>query len=270
MDNKRIFTFYEPRENISGYLKLCFRSWERFLPDYEIILLDYKNLPNWIDTSLFDNTFYKFSLPVQADVIRCLVLKKHGGLWLDIDTIITNTSIKNILEQSTKHDFLQFNKHLCFIAAKPNSEVLELWNKNIQNNLLFAKNCLKNPLNYIFYRHKLKIFKQWNFLGNNCLNPCLKNISTEKYLSLNAEKHKVFPENLYAIEKSLKFKSWAKKYQYFYFKNDFSEYAIKNNNGIIFLHNSWTPKKYKNMNEKEFLNQNITLSKLLKYALKTN
>lgn len=268
MHNKRIFTFYEPRENIPAYLKLCFDSWQKFLPDYEIILLDYKNLQSWIDTSVFCKEFYKFSLPVQSDVIRCLVLKEHGGLWLDIDTIITNDSIKDILEQNAKHDFLQFNNHLCFIAAKPEAEVLNLWKKNIQSNFLFAKEVLKNPLNFIICRQKLKRIKAWDFLGNSCLNTCLENISTEKYFSLNAEKYKVFPECLYTLENSLIFKSAPKRYQYFYFKNDFSEYAIQNNNGVIFLHNSWTPKVYKKMDEKEFLKQKITLSKLLKQTLK--
>jgi hypothetical protein len=34
---KRIFTFGEPKENLPAYLKLCMKTWEKFLPDYEII-----------------------------------------------------------------------------------------------------------------------------------------------------------------------------------------------------------------------------------------
>ena len=33
------------------------------------------------------------------------------------------------------------------------------------------------------------------------------------------------------------------------------------------LHNSWTPRKYKKMTEKEFLNQNIMLARLIKRLL---
>ena len=40
--NKIIFTFWEPKENIPGYLKLCIKTWKKFLPEYKIIILDYK------------------------------------------------------------------------------------------------------------------------------------------------------------------------------------------------------------------------------------
>ena len=39
-----IFTFWEPRDKLSGYLKLCMETWKETLPNYSIILLDYSNL----------------------------------------------------------------------------------------------------------------------------------------------------------------------------------------------------------------------------------
>ena len=35
------------------------------------------------------------TLPIQADAIRVAVLKKYGGIWMDVDTIITSFNITN-------------------------------------------------------------------------------------------------------------------------------------------------------------------------------
>ena len=37
--------------------------------------------------------------------------------------------------------------------------------------------------------------------------------------------------------------------------------------GIIFLHNSWTPKHYRDMEASDFIEQDISLAKLLKHLL---
>jgi hypothetical protein len=52
----------------------------------------------------------------------------------------------------------------------------------------------------------------------------------------------------------------------FYFGNH-SIAAAVNNGGLICLHNSWTPEKYKAMSEEEFLRQNVTLADILRFVL---
>ena len=72
---KRIFTFWEPKENIPGYISLCIETWKKFLPDYEIVILDYSNLDEWIGKNYFDRSLYKNFLlqckQMQYDV-QCL------------------------------------------------------------------------------------------------------------------------------------------------------------------------------------------------------
>ena len=90
-NKKNIFTFWEPVEKMPGYLKLCMKTWKKFLPDYKIIILDYKSLKNNLGESLFNDIICKnMSLAVQADAIRVALLNKYGGVWIDTDTIILN------------------------------------------------------------------------------------------------------------------------------------------------------------------------------------
>ena len=70
----------------------------------------------------------------------------------------------------------------------------------------------------------------------------------------------VFPERQFNKNNTLEF--LINSYRDFYFSKGDPHSIITNTKGIIYLHNSWTPKLYKNMSEKEFLEQDILLSKL--------
>ena len=55
------------------------------------MILDYNNVKDYLGKSLFSLIICKeLSLPIQADAIRVALLKKYGGIWMDVDTIITN------------------------------------------------------------------------------------------------------------------------------------------------------------------------------------
>ena len=56
---KRIFTFWEPIDNMPEYISLCIETWKKFLPEYEIVLLDYNNLDKWLGTNYYDKNLYK-------------------------------------------------------------------------------------------------------------------------------------------------------------------------------------------------------------------
>ena len=62
-DKKYIFTFWEPQSKIPDYIKLCMRTWKKFLPEYEIVVLNYDNLDDWIGYGFYDAYLYEnFSL----------------------------------------------------------------------------------------------------------------------------------------------------------------------------------------------------------------
>lgn len=260
---KRIFTFWEPKEKMPEYIKLCIQTWYKFLPEYEIIILDYNNLSQWLPENYFDKTLYlDYSLPKQADAIRCALLKKYGGIWFDADTIVTSDKIYELL--NLESDVIMIGLHIGFIKAKKNSKVLKYWDKNIKKNLLKRKFYKNFPELYeLFFgiRNCIKLDK-WDFLGNSILNPYTKKLKEKDFLSANKKRTNILPENaLFENDETLPMEKYRKCY---FSDRDYSKEIMKQETGMLMLHNSWTPAKYLEMSEEDFLAQNITLANIFK------
>ena len=75
-----VYTFWEPREKMPYYIKLCMETWKKNLPNAEIVLLDYKNLGEYIDVKEFNPILFsgRFKLALIADALRVALLAKHG------------------------------------------------------------------------------------------------------------------------------------------------------------------------------------------------
>ena len=258
---KIIFTFWEPHENIPGYLQLCIETWKKFLPDYEIKILDYNSIKYYLGETVFTSIIsLNMSLMIQADAIRVVILKKYGGIWMDADTIITNgTFIKELknYELVMIGDEKYKIQHIGFIFASTNSSILGEWSNKIINNIKYY-----NQLN----NHTIKsdIFNRWNYLGNGIIDPILRNITGKKYFRLDKYKINAFPELKFFANSSL---NAIEKYKLFYFQKRNPEFLLNEVKGIIMLHNSWTPPDYKYLPKSEFLKKDILLSKLLSNIL---
>lgn len=255
---KIIFSFWEPHQKIPDYIKLCIKTWKKNLPNYEIKIFDYESVKNSLGISLFTSIISKkMTLPIQADAIRVALLNKFGGIWMDPDIIITNGEF---IKEINKHDLVMIGEdsikfqNIGFIYASKNSSIINEWLKRIIKNVdLFKKN---------------QKYLKWNYLGNGILDKIVNNITgkTDKnFFRLDSKKINALPENNYFENFSL---SHEEKYRNFYFRKGEPQIILKDTKGIILLHNSWTPIKYKKMSEKEFLEQDILLSKLLSHILK--
>lgn len=271
MQNKRIFTFWEPADKLPEYLQLCMMTWKKFLPEYEIVILDYKNLDNWLGKNYFDKTLYeKFSLPKQADAIRCAILKKYGGIWFDVDTIVTSEDINQLFDIAPPPELTLVGKRIPVIFAKQNARILVKWENGIKKHIEIVKqntNNIFNKIKLLFFNYKLfKKIRKWDYLGDAILKSLLTNQPKEILYSINFKKNKIYPEKNWAKEKGIIARP-EEEYREFYFEGDYSEYALKDTKGLICLHNSWTPKKYKEMNKEEFLKQNNTLANVLNKLL---
>ena len=260
MKNK-IFTFWEPSKHIPSYIKLCMQTWTKFLPDYEIVVLDYSNLDEYLSKNCYDKSLFtsKYSLAKQADAIRCAVLNKHGGIWLDADSIVTSNKFNEIIQN--KSDFTVIDRHIAFIKANKGAKILQLWENEARERIYsYSKYKL---LSKFFDRNAYKKFKAWNYLGNGIIDKYLDITCEPIFCCINSKIIKAFPENDYFLPKTEKEKTLT--YQNFWFYNDFSDWLVAENLGsLICLHNSWTPKEFRTLSEKEFLNKSCTLSKLLK------
>ena len=256
----RLFTFWEPKEKMPAYIRLCMQTWKKFLPECEVVLLDYSNLEEWLGIDVYDEILFKdFSLPKQADAIRCALLKKYGGLWLDADTILTSPQVKDYLMIDS--ELVMISKHLAFIKANNNSKIIADWYNQIQYNLKFYKDVKyqNNAVQKILHPRRYRRVENWDYLGNYILHKMLKTKNKKKFFSIDRMEINALPELNNKNNDNL-----VENYQNFYFENDYSQDVIKNTKGIILLHNSWTPQQFLQMNEEEFLSRNNTLSNVLK------
>ena len=265
---KRIFTFWEPSEKMPGYLKLCIETWKKYLPEYEIKILDYKSVKYFIGEMLFSKIISNsMTLPIQADAIRVALLYKYGGIWMDTDIIILNGEFIKKLEnyelamlgeEKTK------SQSIGFIYANKNCSIINFWLKNIIRKVQIYKRNLKTINNSEIFGKTRKKIISWNYLGNSIIDEYLKNTSEKVFFRIDKNEINALPETNYFKNYSL---NASQKYQNFYFHERDPELILNASKNLLYLHNSWTPSKYRLMSEKEFLKQDILLSKLLVYIL---
>ena len=210
------------------------------------------------------------TLPIQADAIRVALLKKYGGIWMDADTIILNNEIFQNLKN---FELVMFGdekakvQNIGFIFASKNSFVINEWLKGIINNVkIFRSNMIKAQTDKTLINQRRK-FISWNFLGNGIVDVIVKNLSRKRFYRLDRNKLNILPEIKFFRNSTLNF---AQRYQLFYFQNREPQIILNTSKSLILLHNSWTPLKYKLMSEKDFLKQDILLSKLLAKILNKN
>ena len=137
MQGKTIFSFWEPKGSMTPYLTLCIKTWEKNLPDYEIIILDYSNINSYLPEGTLDmNVLKRLPLMMQKDAIMVGVLKEHGGIFLDADTLVVGdiTPLWRMLKDT---EAVMFGYHVAFLASRPGAHLLKLWHRLIQEKLKF-------------------------------------------------------------------------------------------------------------------------------------
>ena len=198
-------------------------------------------------------------MSVQADAIRVAILKKYGGIWMDADTIVTNSSfIKRLYDY--KYELITLSYHIGFIYASKYSIFISKWLRKIIKGVNIYKKALSRNLT----KEQFIYFDRGNYLGNFIFNPLVKECKGKEYLQIDKLKMFAFPEIIFIKDNF----PADKKYRMFYFSRGNPKEIIDNNQGIIMLHNSWTPNKYRKMSEEEFLKQDILLAHLLIQLLK--
>ena len=264
MQKNKIYTFWEPKNSVPQYLELCFETWKKYLPNYQIVVLNYSNLFDYLDKDFFDDYFFKnFSLTIQSDAIRCAVLKKFGGIWMDADTVLTSFEANKFF--NLEADFSIIFPHICFIKAKKESKILDMWFKRIKKRVYFHKKAFKyGKFSKFFLRFfKSSLYKKlssWAYLGNDILNPIIDKVNnTNDFLPIKRDENFCMPELLVQSRQE----NQLKRYLEFYFENDFSDFVFKNSKGLILLHNSWTPLNIKRMSKDEFISCSNTIAKIL-------
>lgn len=245
-----VYTFWEPRENIPYYLRLCMATWKKFLPNATIVILDYKNIGELLDVrelglNLFSDK--RFGFMHISDALRIAILAKYGGVWLDIDTIILSRAAEKYFLPDEKHRAIFFGDpesrgcYTAFINAPPAAMCLNLWRE--------------------FNREKIWNLSaatviDWDFFSNSFINDYAKNFPSEiKILDNRAVMLEISSDNV----------SNENSYLEYYFLQN--HHLADVNADMLLLHNSWTPSMFKEIPPEKFFHIDCTMVNVLAEAL---
>ncbi len=260
MSQNNIFAFWESPNPIPAYLDLCKETWIKNIPNCRIHILNHSNLHEYIGDIYEMEDLKSISFAMQSDIISAAVLEKFGGLFLDLDCIVTD-NIFDIFDKISDTKLISFGRpdtnaiHLAVLyCRKPNNPILREWRK-------VAQARLKNrPEKY-----------PWHYFGNGIINPLFGKSEYKDYYYIldrtqsgNILESVVFPNSSDPIS----------DYKNFYFnpKYNFTPNVLDNVKcGVISLHNSWSPQEYKTLYEKEiFYTKYAPIVQILSYILQNS
>lgn len=144
-DYKNIFCYWDAEE-LPPLINECIKKIKKEMGSkWNIILLNKNTVYKLISKNNFPNNYGKLQVQHKTDWIRLYLLKKYGGLWMDISIVLNDPQeiedIYNIVMNSNKnsccyemyfHRIKVNNKEYpgienWFIMAKPNSEIINKW-----------------------------------------------------------------------------------------------------------------------------------------------
>ena len=158
--------WFQGFKNAPELVKRCVNSWKYYNPSWNIILIDDNNLKEYVYLENYKINFNKTAL---SDVVRILLLKLYGGLWVDATTFC-NKPLNDWLPNYIKEGFFAFDKpgpdrllSSWFLYSDKNNYIIDKWcNKTLE----YYKNN-NNPDTYFWFHYLFgdlyksdKIFKE--------------------------------------------------------------------------------------------------------------
>jgi len=122
---KTIWTYWDS-EDLPDFVSKCIAKWRRLHPDWTIVVLNPKNLKDYLpETDIFKLKFAD-TKPRQSDFVRLHILPKYGGVWADASMIPTRSWDWVIEEQKKKgSDFVGYYRQGA--TTRPEYPVIESW-----------------------------------------------------------------------------------------------------------------------------------------------
>lgn len=242
-----IYTFWEPRDSMPGYLQLCIETWKKFLPNATIIVLDYKNIGEFLDVreiglNLFSGRFSRAQI---VDAIRIALLAKRGGVWLDADTIILSPEAEKYFLPDEKHRTVFFgypernSVHIAFINTPPLNTLMNFWNNEVREKIWRLNSA--TPVD-------------WDFIGNSFI---------DKYIEKHLDEVVILDANSVVPERELVSPEMPADMAYIHYYFLQNKHLSEINTKMLLLHNSWTPIEYKMFSLEEFLRCDCTMTNIL-------
>jgi len=129
---RRVWLFWEDSgetlatdASVSFVVPNVLRSWQMHNPDWEVTVLNFATLPQFMDTSKLKDTM---SIEAKTDMIRINVLDRHGGVWSDASAACLKPLDSWIWPFVNETGYFMFGD-ICswFVASAPHSELTSKW-----------------------------------------------------------------------------------------------------------------------------------------------
>lgn len=112
-------------ECIPQFELLCLKSWQRNLSEkFKVHVVDkhkFLQMQDEFDIDFFDT----LTVQQQSDVVRLKLLEMHGGIWIDISTILTDDLLFITKKFNEGYDYVGF--YIKEFATRGDKNVLENW-----------------------------------------------------------------------------------------------------------------------------------------------
>ena len=181
-----IWTFWEGDDNI--VVNKCIESWKYYNPKYDIRILNKSNYSKYTDIDVDSIPHSGDFIARYSDYIRCLILSKYGGFWIDASIICHHPfSWVHGIQNKTQVEFVGYyvgdildNKYPVienwFFACVPNSLFMNDWS----DEFLSTK------------KHK-KITDYLDYVNSQEINT--SKVSSPEYLTMHVSAQKILQQN---------------------------------------------------------------------------
>ena len=235
-------------------------------------MLDYENLGEYLTKEEQGAVLLKtMPLAQQADCIRCALLKKYGGVWVDTDTLFTKPLDERFAQADVsmvarvrKGKIANYGAFIC--TLRPETKFICDWHAQLVERIAKARRWRDSLLYRIFRHHDWKMMHRWNYCINAMIDPMAATADAKDYQAILEETVHAHPEERMTTSEDEVDLSQLYRDYYWFCPGDPAD-ALKDNVGILMLHNGWTPSEYRAMSAADFIKTPTRLAALLRQLL---
>lgn len=122
---KIIWTYWN-EDQPPPLIQQCLANWQRVAPDHELRLLKRSTLERWFPASALGACFDDLPAYRQADWLRIQLLARHGGIWMDASTLLSqNLDWVHQAQQAQQSEFVGF--YIDRYSNRPELPLIENW-----------------------------------------------------------------------------------------------------------------------------------------------
>ena len=188
----KIWIFWSsPEGSMNHIVEKCIESWKHHHPTYEIILLDKNNCGKYIDIDINTLRHAKENNTRFSDFLRCLILSKHGGFWVDASIICHHpVSWVHAIQRNYRVEFVGYYTGSDTSTSFPRYPSVENWFFACVPNSVFMRDWCQEFLRFNEFASANDYLTDLRKQGIN-----LDNMPYLEYLTMHASAQYILQKN---------------------------------------------------------------------------